>query len=157
MQITLNQEEIEMAISNYVRGQINIVDSAQIAIELRAGRGENGFTASLDIRSVLTPAVAAPKAVTRTTAPAAEEAPVQERVVPTPAFPAFNTRKERAAAPAAPAAPAASEADAAPVKNLFGSPSDASAIPEPAEALPEEAAGENNGTTGGIFSFGVKS
>lgn len=52
MQITLNQDEIVDAITNYVRGQIAITSNQQIAVDLRAGRGENGFTATLDIRPI---------------------------------------------------------------------------------------------------------
>lgn len=50
MQITLNQDEILTAIETYVRSQINIADNQEIAIDLKAGRGENGYTATLDIR-----------------------------------------------------------------------------------------------------------
>jgi hypothetical protein len=50
MQITLNQDEIEVAIKTYVLGQLTIREDQEIMIDLRAGRGENGFTATLDIR-----------------------------------------------------------------------------------------------------------
>lgn len=49
MQITLNQDEILEAVKSYVRGQINIAANQDILIELRATRGETGFTATLDI------------------------------------------------------------------------------------------------------------
>lgn len=49
MQITLNQDEIIDAVKAYVRSQINIAPNQDIMIDLRAGRGENGFTATLDI------------------------------------------------------------------------------------------------------------
>ncbi|MCA8869074.1 MAG: hypothetical protein KDA67_10520 [Rhodobacteraceae bacterium] len=49
MQITLNQDEILTAIENYVRSQINIADNQRSEIDLKAGRGEYGFTATLDI------------------------------------------------------------------------------------------------------------
>lgn len=52
MQITLNQEEIQSAIDTYVRDQITIADDQEISIDLRAGRGENSFTAILNIRAV---------------------------------------------------------------------------------------------------------
>ncbi len=51
MQITLNETELMEALENYVRSQITISDDQDIKIELRAGRGENGFTATLDIVS----------------------------------------------------------------------------------------------------------
>lgn len=50
MQITLDQTEIHDAIRQYVRGQINIADGHVIEIDMKAGRAENGFTATLDIR-----------------------------------------------------------------------------------------------------------
>ena len=51
MQITLNQDEILEALEAYVRNQIVIAPDHSIEIDLKAGRGENGFTATLDIRS----------------------------------------------------------------------------------------------------------
>lgn len=47
--VTLNHEEIETSIQNYVRSQINVADNQDIVIDLKAGRGENGFSANLDI------------------------------------------------------------------------------------------------------------
>lgn len=49
MLITLNQAEIESAIHNLVNEQVNIKDGHEITIELRAGRGPEGFTATIDI------------------------------------------------------------------------------------------------------------
>ena len=54
MQITLNQEEILEALDTYVRSQITISENQEISIDLKAGRGENGFTATLDIRPAST-------------------------------------------------------------------------------------------------------
>lgn len=51
MQITLSEEEILTAIDDFVRKQVNIADDQEISIELKAGRGENGYTATLDIRN----------------------------------------------------------------------------------------------------------
>lgn len=50
MQIMLNQDEIEDAIRNHVLSQLAIREDQEISIDLRAGRGENGFTATLDVR-----------------------------------------------------------------------------------------------------------
>lgn len=50
MQITLNQDEIETAIKDYVSNQIVIAEDMEIAIDMKAGRGDNGYTATLDIR-----------------------------------------------------------------------------------------------------------
>jgi hypothetical protein len=84
MQITLNQEEIHNAIENYVRGQITVADNQEITIELRAGRGENGYTAQLDIRQKTV--ATAKKTTTRTAKdePAKDAPEVQEDPKPTP-------------------------------------------------------------------------
>lgn len=52
MQITLNQDEIIDAVVAYVHGQISVAPNQKIEVDLKAGRGENGFTATLDIRSM---------------------------------------------------------------------------------------------------------
>lgn len=49
MQIILTELEIRTSIEEFVRKQINVADGMEIDIELKAGRGENGFTATLDI------------------------------------------------------------------------------------------------------------
>lgn len=49
MQITLNQDEIMQALDVYVRTQINIALNQKVVIDLKAGRGENGYSATLDI------------------------------------------------------------------------------------------------------------
>lgn len=49
MQITLNEDEIIEAVKNQVLGQIAVGANQDISIALKAGRGENGFTATLDI------------------------------------------------------------------------------------------------------------
>lgn len=49
MQITLTQAEIEQAISNFVTEQVNIREGHTLDIELKAGRGPEGYTATIDI------------------------------------------------------------------------------------------------------------
>lgn len=49
MQITLIQSELEAAIRQYVHDIVNIKEGMEINIELRAGRGVDGYTASIDI------------------------------------------------------------------------------------------------------------
>lgn len=49
MQITLNQAEIESAISTYIANQIVIQDGMEVAIDLTATRGPEGFKATIDI------------------------------------------------------------------------------------------------------------
>ena len=54
MQITLNQDEIEQSIQDFVRSQISIADDQEVIIDLKSTRGETGMTAILDIRSAYT-------------------------------------------------------------------------------------------------------
>ena len=49
MQITLNQDEILEALKDYAFRVINVAPGNDITIDLKAGRGENGYTATLDI------------------------------------------------------------------------------------------------------------
>jgi len=51
MQITLNQEEINEAVEIYARTQINIAPNQSLDIDFVAGRGANGLSATLDIRT----------------------------------------------------------------------------------------------------------
>ena len=85
MQITLNQEEIEIALKNYVNEQVNIREGHEINIDLKAGRGENGFSATIDI---------VPAGVTK---PAQ---PVQKTLPPLPGNP--NSKPVATAEPKAP-------------------------------------------------------
>ena len=50
MQITLNQDEVEESIRDHVLSQLAVREDQGISIDLRAGPGENGFTATLDVR-----------------------------------------------------------------------------------------------------------
>lgn len=66
MQITLNQDEIIDAIIGYVHSQIAVAPNQKIEVDLKAGRGENGFTATLDIRPnspIISSIIVEPKAV----------------------------------------------------------------------------------------------
>lgn len=83
MQITLNQDEIESALRAHITSQVNIREDQELALELKAGRGENGFSAILDIR-------------TPTSEPAAEPA-AKEPAVKKPR----KTKAKKAAEPAA--------------------------------------------------------
>ncbi|AIX12415.1 hypothetical protein CPT_Pollock56 [Escherichia phage Pollock] len=49
MQITLNQDEILEALKNYAFSVINVAPGNDITIDLKAGRGENGYSATLEI------------------------------------------------------------------------------------------------------------
>ena len=61
MQITLNEVEILSALETYVRSQITVAEDQKIVFDLKAGRGDNGFSATLDIMSSDTPVTAKPK------------------------------------------------------------------------------------------------
>ena len=75
MQITLVQSEIEQALTNHINGLINIKEGMEVKIDLSAGRGADGFKATIDIVplvEVVQPTVVV-KATKSETKPAAEE------------------------------------------------------------------------------------
>ena len=87
MKIIIVQAEIEQAIRDYINSQLNVKDGHEIQIDLAATRGENGFTATIDIVA----ASDAPKApVIEAPAPAPAPTPA-----PTPA-PKKETKAEAA-------------------------------------------------------------
>lgn len=90
MQITLDENEIHDAIRAYVRGQITIADSQHIDIDMKAGRAENGFTATLNIR----PASEAVKAKVSFNPPGTRAA-VATPVVQTATTASISTGEER--------------------------------------------------------------
>ena len=49
MQITLNQVEIEEAITNYVNDLVSVNEGMAITVTIKATRGEEGTTALIDI------------------------------------------------------------------------------------------------------------
>lgn len=59
MQITLNQVEIEEAITNYVNDLVSVNEGMTITVTIKATRGEEGTTALIDI----IPEVAEPEEV----------------------------------------------------------------------------------------------
>lgn len=50
MQITLVQTELETALREYIGRQLTVSEGMEMFIELRAGRGTDGFTATIDIK-----------------------------------------------------------------------------------------------------------
>jgi len=84
MQITLNQEEINAAVENYARAQINIAPNQSLDIDFVAGRGANGLSATLDIRT--NKGIAAAPKVTReaVNTPTAVETKAPEAVAEKP-------------------------------------------------------------------------
>lgn len=49
MKITLTQDEIEESIRQYVGAQLHVRDGKRIEIDLRATRGDAGYTAEIEI------------------------------------------------------------------------------------------------------------
>jgi hypothetical protein len=106
MQITLNQDEILAAIDSHVRSQINIASGQSVSIELKATRGDTGFTAILDIVAVsrvIDTVSAAPTATVL--APATTDKPsglgnAKAPATPVAVKPVFGKLKAAAPAPA---------------------------------------------------------
>lgn len=93
MKIELVQTEIEQALRNHINGLINIKEGTQINIDLSAGRGADGFKASIDIVAVSTGS---------TVGQCAQEAPVvvdePVKAEPTPVAEPVKPVKKAAAA-----------------------------------------------------------
>lgn len=49
MQITITEDEIKLAIRNHILSQISVNEGRRIKVDLRATRGEAGYTAIIDI------------------------------------------------------------------------------------------------------------
>lgn len=89
MRIQIVQTEMEQAIKDFVLGQLNVNEGMDITVELRAGRGEDGFTADINIvpsqtkkqgtvKRSTTPAEKPKVEVTREPEESSQEAPVTE-------------------------------------------------------------------------------
>ena len=74
MQITLNESEIEDAVLAYVHKTISIPEDRNVSIDWKAGRGDHGMSATIDITQA--------------------EAPVEEPMAEDPA-PKKTTRKKK--------------------------------------------------------------
>lgn len=63
MQIILNQTEIEQALVSYIATRLAINDGQEIVVEMTAGRGADGYRATVEIKdaAAATLAVQAPK------------------------------------------------------------------------------------------------
>lgn len=133
MQLILPQSELEQAIKNYVNDLMNVKDGTELSIDLRAGRGLDGFTATVDIikagtaipaktvvPAAVTPApvpVAAPVKVTPR--PVAKEEPVTEEKPTEDTSVANKSEQQEAVSEAKEEAPA--EAPSTVRRPLFGS------------------------------------
>lgn len=49
IQVIIDQAEIEKAIRNHIAGKISFAEGQNVAIEMKAGRGDNGFSATVTI------------------------------------------------------------------------------------------------------------
>jgi hypothetical protein len=146
MQITINQAEIEEAIRDFVTKKLTVNAGQRIDIDLKATRGDEGYTAIIDIvdaepvtstgiaqvaaevKAERTPAAPAPKAerpkaVTKAAAPKAAE-PVAEEAAPVAEAPAAAEEEAPfdggTPVAEAPAAESAQEEPAKPRPSLFG-------------------------------------
>lgn len=133
MQLILPQSELEQAIKNYVNDLMNVKDGTELSIDLKAGRGLDGFTATVDIikagtampaktvvPAAVTPApvpVAAP--VKATPRPVAKEEPVAEEKPAEDTSVANKSEQQEAASEAKEETPA--EAPTTVRRPLFGS------------------------------------
>lgn len=133
MQLILPQSELEQAIKNYVNDLMNVKDGTELSIDLKAGRGLDGFTATVDIikagmaipAKTVVPAavipapvpVAAPVKVTPR--PVAKEEPVAEEKPTENTSVANKSEQQEAASEAKEEAPA--EAPSTVRRPLFGS------------------------------------
>lgn len=79
MIITLNHEEILIALKNYANEIIQLSPNQEISIDLKAGRGENGYSATLDIipKQAVKPVGAIPRATPTAYSPAVVEVDVE--------------------------------------------------------------------------------
>lgn len=129
MQITLNQVEIEEAITNYVNDLVSVNEGMSITVTIKATRGEEGTTALIDIvpevvePEVVEPVKAAAKPARKTATkqaavPAKEEPVVEAEPEPEPVAkvaepePEAEPVKEEEAAPDAAEVPVADDEQA---------------------------------------------
>ncbi len=118
MKITINQAEIEAAITAYIMSQVSIKEGQKINIELKATRGAEGYSAEIDITAeqiggtgnisvasaiaaareepvtITTSTVQAAAAAQQATAEAASE--VEPVVIPTPTSESIPTASDTA-------------------------------------------------------------
>lgn len=115
MIITINQNQIEQAIKNYVNSKMVIAEDQRLDIDLRATRGTEGYTAVIEVVDADAPVSTPNKSEeVRSAAPTAiREAVRQARQEPAETAqttkPPFDTEEEPAEAEAAPDAPESQE------------------------------------------------
>lgn len=132
MQIKIVQSEIEEAISDYVKKKLTVNAGQRIDIELMATRGDEGYTAIIDIVDDTAP----PQAKTQASAPAPAPAPkaTRPKAVTKAEIPAKETKA--AAEPKAEPEVVAEQAPAEAVEEEASEAMAEEATVEPAEASP---------------------
>lgn len=86
LEITIDQTEIETAIKNHIGTLLTINDGQEVSIDLKAGRGENGFSASVKIGGNATGTSATEAAAPQAAGPTVS-GPFKRNVKATPAQP----------------------------------------------------------------------
>lgn len=81
MQITINQTEIENAIRAFINDRMKIEEGIEIVIEFKAGRGPEGYTATIDLVEP-TPKVDPTPVATVSRTPRAAKAPLVIQQLP---------------------------------------------------------------------------
>ena len=79
MQINLNEADIKLAIEKHVRAKVNFESDVEIVIDLKATRGPEGFTATIDLDE--TPVKSETEKAARTPRKAAAPTAAEEKVV----------------------------------------------------------------------------
>lgn len=149
MQIILEESEIMLALKTYVETQVNIREDQQIDIELKAGRGENGISATLKIGERQVEEPVKKRTNTRAAKAAPEPAEVAEEVAAAPEEASEPVEEKKAAAPATanPFAAAKNNASSVFSKALKGA--DPEETTDATEAVEEKPAAK----LGGIFNM----
>lgn len=120
MQITLNQVEIEEAITNYVNDLVSVNEGMAITVTIKATRGEEGTTALIDIvPEVVEPEVVEP---VKAAAKPARKTATKQAAVPAKEEPVVEAEPEPVVKEAEP------EPEAEPVKEEEAAP-DAAEVP----------------------------
>lgn len=108
MKLTLSQNELELAVRAYVMGMISLQPGTEVTIDFKAGRGENGISAEVDINHLALAGATANQASTDKIAAAPVKAVVtsEGKVLAADPAPTNVTQIEKPKATKAAAAPA---------------------------------------------------
>lgn len=104
MQIILPESDINQALENFARSILVIQAGMKVTIDLKAGRGENGFTATLEITPegqatpLVQPKVEAPKSEPVTRAPKVATPIIEDKQPVAPVDEVVNTPVDTAIA-----------------------------------------------------------